>query len=398
MPNRFRVAFSFAGEKRLFVAEVAKLLAKRFGEQAILYDGYHVAELSRADLAFHLTELYNTETDLVVVVVCKHYEEKRWCGLEWLTIHDRIFRGQGHEVMLCHFDLATLPGLPQSAGFVDLDNLSPQKAADLILLRLSRNDELSKKKRIQHRYGHPYATNVEELRKLGNRVDHGQIVLLLGTPGLAKTLLLEEAARRVADKRTNVWINVTIGSPLDLFEDEVRCKVSGESGGQGSFDDLVFALPKDRPLFLVIDAFHCYFAESSQTTEDAFRLWPQKLRALSLNKPHIIVLCGSMDPLHLYKRYGVRMNLGRGSWNLTPNRLILKPNFQSWFQRLSEVTGVPLSEVARLGVLAEGRPGVLAVGLDALDFGNSPDGAIAAAHETCADEIMLAAPPCCRHF
>ena len=50
--RRFRVAFSFAGEKRAFVAKVADILAKRFGEAAILYDRYHQAEFSRSDLAF----------------------------------------------------------------------------------------------------------------------------------------------------------------------------------------------------------------------------------------------------------------------------------------------------------------------------------------------------------
>ena len=48
--KRFRIAFSFAGEKRDFVAQVAAILAKRFGEAAILYDKYHEAEFSRGDL------------------------------------------------------------------------------------------------------------------------------------------------------------------------------------------------------------------------------------------------------------------------------------------------------------------------------------------------------------
>ena len=41
--KRFRIAFSFAGEKRDYVAKVAGILAKRFGERAILYDKYHQA-------------------------------------------------------------------------------------------------------------------------------------------------------------------------------------------------------------------------------------------------------------------------------------------------------------------------------------------------------------------
>ena len=37
-PKRFRIAFSFAGEKRDFVEKIAAILAKRFSKDAILYD------------------------------------------------------------------------------------------------------------------------------------------------------------------------------------------------------------------------------------------------------------------------------------------------------------------------------------------------------------------------
>ena len=46
--RRFRIAFSFAGEKREFVAKVAAILAQSFTEDKILYDKYHKAEFSRA--------------------------------------------------------------------------------------------------------------------------------------------------------------------------------------------------------------------------------------------------------------------------------------------------------------------------------------------------------------
>src|SRR5947209_5342361 len=86
--KRFRVAFSFAGEKRDFVEQVATILAKRFNEAAILYDRYHEAEFGRRDLGFYLPDLYHDQADLVVVIVCRDYEHKEWCGLEWDAIFD----------------------------------------------------------------------------------------------------------------------------------------------------------------------------------------------------------------------------------------------------------------------------------------------------------------------
>ena len=68
-PKRFRIAFSFAGEKRDFVEKVAAILATRFGEPAILYDKYHEAEFARYDLGIYLPKLYREEADLIVAVI-----------------------------------------------------------------------------------------------------------------------------------------------------------------------------------------------------------------------------------------------------------------------------------------------------------------------------------------
>ena len=56
--KRFRIAFSFAGEKRGFVAKVAAILAAEFTKKAILYDKFHEAEFGRRDLGIYLPEIY----------------------------------------------------------------------------------------------------------------------------------------------------------------------------------------------------------------------------------------------------------------------------------------------------------------------------------------------------
>ncbi len=140
MSKRFRVAFSFAGVKREFVADVADLLARRFGEDRILYDKYHEAEFARSDLAFHLPALYHDEADLVVVVLCNDYEKREWCGLEWSAIYGLIKKFKNDEVMLCRFDRVEGEGLFGLAGFVDLDHKAPGEVASLITERLARNE------------------------------------------------------------------------------------------------------------------------------------------------------------------------------------------------------------------------------------------------------------------
>jgi tetratricopeptide (TPR) repeat protein len=142
--KRFRVAFSFAGEKRDFVKQVAEILARRFGEAAILYDKYHAAEFSRGDLAFYLADLYETQADLVVAVLCSDYDPKEWCGLEWNAIFGLLKKRRTEEVMLTRFGQVEGKGLRGLAGYTDLDGLTPEQAATMILERLAVNEGRSK--------------------------------------------------------------------------------------------------------------------------------------------------------------------------------------------------------------------------------------------------------------
>jgi tetratricopeptide (TPR) repeat protein len=139
--KRFRIAFSFAGEKyRDFVAQVADILARRFGEAAILYDKFHQPEFSRSDLAFYLPDLYEKEAELVVAVFCPDYENKEWCGLEWNAIFGLLKDRKAGEVMLTRFERVEGKGLRGLAGYTDLDELTPEQAATFILERLALNE------------------------------------------------------------------------------------------------------------------------------------------------------------------------------------------------------------------------------------------------------------------
>ncbi|MGH9196314.1 MAG: AAA family ATPase, partial [Acidimicrobiia bacterium] len=137
--KRFRIAFSFAGEKRDFVAKVADILAAEFTKKAILYDKFHEAEFGRRDLGIYLPELYYKQSELIVVVICRDYETKEWCGLEWTAIHALLKNRKDDMVMLCRFDRATVTGLYDTAGYVDFDDKTPEQAAAVILERFALN-------------------------------------------------------------------------------------------------------------------------------------------------------------------------------------------------------------------------------------------------------------------
>lgn len=138
--KRFRVALSFSGEKRDYVAKVAAMLAARLGEAAVLYDKYHEAEFARRDLGLYLADLYHDESDLVIVILSREYETKEWCGLEWDAIFDLLKKRRNEEIMLCRFDHAAKRGLYSTAGFVELDGKTVDEATACILERLALNE------------------------------------------------------------------------------------------------------------------------------------------------------------------------------------------------------------------------------------------------------------------
>ena len=97
-----------------------------FTKKAILYDKFHEAEFGRRDLGIYLPELYHKQSELIVVVICRDYETKEWCGLEWTAIHALLKNRKDDMVMLCRFDRATVTGLYDTAGYVDFDEKTPR--------------------------------------------------------------------------------------------------------------------------------------------------------------------------------------------------------------------------------------------------------------------------------
>jgi LuxR family glucitol operon transcriptional activator len=206
MNNRFRVAFSFAGEKRDFVAKVADTLAKKFGREAILYDKFHEAEFSRPKLAFHLTNLYSTEVDLVVCIFSREYSQKQWCGLEWLAIYGLIKQECDFSIMLSRFDHFEPEGLFGLGGFSELDEQTPGQFANLILERLAVNEGKPRNYYISRSKSnipiHIYSTFLGrkyELEKLFDFLSPSKrpyIMTINGIGGIGKTALAVEAARQ----------------------------------------------------------------------------------------------------------------------------------------------------------------------------------------------------------
>ncbi len=279
--KRFRVAFSFAGEKRAFVAKVARILADRFGEDAILYDKFHESEFARYDLGIYLPKLYGEQSDLIVPVLCPAYDAKRWTGWEWVHIYGLLTKVDGHRVMPSRFDRAPADGLAPTAGFMELDDKTPEQAATLILERLATNESHPKnhytkpaavpspvlKTSIPHNLPtlQPFFGREDELRKIADALNPDSRTwgaLIDGPGGMGKTSLAVRAAYETSPNLFKKIIFISLKT-RELDDDGLRdlsgfilsglVELLNELARELGRDDIVKA-PEDQRPRLLLDA------------------------------------------------------------------------------------------------------------------------------------------------
>ncbi len=277
--KHYRIAFSFAGEKREFVAQVARILAVRFGEAQILYDKFHEAEFAEADLAFDLPALYKNDSDLIVAAFCPDYDRREWCGLEWRAIFSIIKEGNSKQILLSRFERAEGKGLFGLAGFIELDEKTPEQFATLILERLALNEGLAKdhytknavatdstpRTSIPHNLPslQPFFGREDELGRIADALDPESRTwgaLIDGPGGMGKTSLAVRAAYDVSADAFEKIVFVSLKS-RELDDDGVRdlsgflisglAELLNELARELGRDDIAKAVESERPRMLL---------------------------------------------------------------------------------------------------------------------------------------------------
>ena len=110
--KRFKIALSFPGEYREDIIDnIAEGLAKKFSKKKILYDLFHQAEFAMPNLDTHLQKLYHDESELIVVCLCSHYNQKEWCGLEWRAIRGLLNNKKQNKIMFLRTDTGDVDGI-----------------------------------------------------------------------------------------------------------------------------------------------------------------------------------------------------------------------------------------------------------------------------------------------
>jgi hypothetical protein len=115
LPEKFLVAFSFAGEQRSLVRAIAQALEDQLGPSTVFFDEWFEHYIAGADADLKLQEIYETRCVLAVVCVSGRYGGKPWTLAEHEAIRARFLKAR-----VCGDERARLGILPIRVGDGDI--------------------------------------------------------------------------------------------------------------------------------------------------------------------------------------------------------------------------------------------------------------------------------------
>lgn len=138
----YDVAISFANEDRKFAYQLATRLNEKY-KVKVFYDDYEQAKLVGSNLYEYLIDIHNAKARFCVIIVSKHYKEKRWTRHEWRAAQSRALKQPDEKYIIpVRMDLSDLPGLLDTVGYLSAIKLTIKKIADIIFNVIK--DEVSK--------------------------------------------------------------------------------------------------------------------------------------------------------------------------------------------------------------------------------------------------------------
>jgi len=133
----YDVVFSFAGEDREYVEQVARYLRSK--DVKVFYDRFEEVSLWGKDLAEHFDSVYRRSGKYCVIFISEYYAEKMWTRHERRSALGRALKEREEYILPARFDATELPGILPTVGYISLSDKSPIEFGKLILEKLGRS-------------------------------------------------------------------------------------------------------------------------------------------------------------------------------------------------------------------------------------------------------------------
>ena len=134
--SKYEVAFSFAGEDRQLVDQIAGCLTKH--DVSIFYDQYEEIDIWGKNLYTHLDNIYRNETRYCVMIISKHYKNKLWTNHERESAQARALISKEEYILPIKLDDTNIPGVLPTISYINGIGKTPQQLCEVILQKIRK--------------------------------------------------------------------------------------------------------------------------------------------------------------------------------------------------------------------------------------------------------------------
>jgi len=138
----FDVVLSFAGENRAYVDQVAAALERR--GISVFYDQFEKVNLWGKDLVEYLDQIYRIKGRFCVMFISQSYAVKAWPTQERKSAQARAFQSSREYILPARFDDAEIPGVLPTIGYINLNEYTPDRFADLVVSKVKEDPVANK--------------------------------------------------------------------------------------------------------------------------------------------------------------------------------------------------------------------------------------------------------------
>jgi len=297
LPERFLVAFSFAGEQRELVRSIAEAVEQELGSGTVFFDEWFEYYLAGQDADLKLQDIYGERCALSVVCVSERYGGKPWTQAEHEAIRARLLKSRASTdtreqdtILPIRVGDGEVRGILFNAIVPDVRSRPVAKTAELILNRLRLIEPLAgRKSKLEDTEIHavdvcPYrgllAFTEEDARFYFGREElvdelleqlrqNPKLLAVVGSSGSGKSSLVQAGLiprlRQIPGFEQSEIVNFRPGAtPLEALRRALAAsQISIEPNtGLPAFAESVIEGSRKRRLVLVADQFEEAFALS----------------------------------------------------------------------------------------------------------------------------------------
>jgi len=154
MEYKYDIAFSFSGDDRVYVDEVAQIL--KDNGVAVFYDMFEQIDLWGKDLGLHFDYVYRKAAKYCIPFISATYKEKIWTNHEIKTAISRAIDSNEEYILPARFDDTEIDGIRPTIGYLDLRKITPSELAEKIILKLGKEPSIPITEKEQENSGQIY--------------------------------------------------------------------------------------------------------------------------------------------------------------------------------------------------------------------------------------------------